>query len=391
VTDFFAIRAHDPHTAARAGILRTPHGDVPTPVFMPVGTQATVKSLSPDELRRLGATIILGNTYHLYLRPGPDLIAEMGGLHQFMAWDRPTLTDSGGFQVFSLAANRSISEEGVTFRSHIDGSSHLFTPESVVEVQHKLGADIIMPLDECTPYPCPRNYAEIALERTHRWAERARNAHGRPGQALFGILQGSTYADLRRHSAETLGGMSFPGFSIGGLSVGEPKAVMHEMLEACIPSLPPERPRHLLGVGSPEDLFEGIARGVDMFDCALPTRIARNGTLLVHTGRVNIRNARYEHDSRPVEEGCTCYLCQNFSRAYLRHLFRCREMLGPRLATVHNLHFLFVLMERIRKRIQEGTFAAYREEFLASYEVVPEDIRQEEAGRRRKGRSARSV
>jgi queuine tRNA-ribosyltransferase len=259
-----------------------------------------------------------------------------------------------------------------------------------VEIQENLGADIIMPLDECAPYPCPRDYAEVALERTHRWAERAQQAHGRKGQALFGILQGSTYTDLRRRSAEVLGAAGFVGYSIGGLSVGEPKAIMHEMLEACIPHLPPERPRHLLGVGSPEDLFEGIARGVDMFDCVLPTRIARNGTLFVSTGRVNIRNAQYERDSAPVEDGCTCYTCQNFSRAYLRHLFRCREVLGLRLATLHNLHFLFTLMGHIRKHIVEGTFPGYMAAFLASYQAVAEERRQDEAERRRNARLAPS-
>ncbi|MBN1484814.1 MAG: tRNA guanosine(34) transglycosylase Tgt [Chloroflexia bacterium] len=373
---------------ARAGLLHTPHGDVPTPMFMPVGTQATVKTLSPDELHQLDAHIVLGNTYHLYLRPGADLVAELGGLHGFMRWERPILTDSGGFQVFSLADNRSIAEEGVTFRSHIDGSSHLFTPESVVAVEEQLGADIIMPLDECTPYPCPRDYAEEAMERTHRWAGRARAAQHRTDQALFGIVQGSFYPDLRRRSAETLAGMDFPGYAIGGLSVGEPKDLMHEMLEHSIAPLPEERPRHLLGVGSPEDLLEGIERGVDMFDCVMPTRMARNGTLLVRSGRVNIRNAQYERDAGPVQEDCECYACRNFSRAYLRHLFRSREILGLRLATIHNLHFLLDLMGQARQHILAGSFARFKEQFLAGYHTVPEKVRLAEAAQRRQARQS---
>ncbi len=379
----FEIVAEDPHSAARAGLLHTPHGDIPTPVYMPVGTRAAVKTVTPDELRAAGATIILGNTYHLYLRPGAEVVAEMGGLHRFMGWEGPLLTDSGGFQVFSLAANRKIDEQGVTFRSHIDGSTHLFTPESVVRTQEQLGADILMPLDECAPYPCPAGYAQEALERTHRWAERSLRAHTRPDQALFGILQGSTYEDLRRRSAETLAGMDFPGYAIGGLSVGEPKSEMHAMLEACVTLLPRDRPRHLLGVGSPEDFFEGIARGIDMFDCVLATRIARHGALLARGGRLNIRNAQYERDPRPIEEGCACYTCRRFTRAYLRHLFQNDELLGLRLATIHNLHFLLSLMQRIRESIVGGTFRQLQDEFLAGYEAVPEEVRREEAARRR--------
>ncbi len=387
----FEIVAEDPHSAARAGILHTPHGDVPTPVFIPVGTQATVKTVSPDELREGGATIVLANTYHLYLRPGTDVVAELGGLHRFMAWDGPILTDSGGFQVFSLAANRQVAEEGVTFRSHIDGSLHLFTPEKVIEFQEKLGADVIMPLDECTPYPCSRDYAEEAHRRTLRWAERSRQAHRRPEQALFGIVQGSIYPDLRRESAETLADMDFPGFAIGGLSVGEPKEAMHAMLEVCVSILPREKPRHLLGVGSPEDFFEGVARGMDMFDCVLPTRIARHGALLVREGRLNIHNASYARDPRPVEEGCTCYTCRRFSRAYLRHLFQSREILGLRLATLHNLHFLLRLLEGIRRSILHGMFPVFKEEFLSTFRPVPEEVRQNEAARRRPARSRSNV
>ncbi len=384
---FFEIVAEDPHSAARAGILHTPHGDVPTPVFIPVGTQATVKTVSPDELREMGATIVLANTYHLYLRPGADVVAELGGLHRFMAWDGPILTDSGGFQVFSLAGSRQVAEEGVTFRSHIDGSLHMLTPEKVIEIQEKLGADIVMPLDECTPYPCPRDYAEEAHQRTLRWAERSRKAHRRPDQALFGILQGSVYPDLRRASAEALVAMDFPGYAIGGLSVGEPKEQMHAMLEVCVSFLPREKPRHLLGVGSPEDFFEGVARGVDMFDCVLATRIARHGALLVREGRLNIHNASYARDPRPVEEGCTCYTCRRFSRAYLRHLFQSQEVLGLRLATLHNLHFLFRLLEDIRRSILSGNFLAFKEEFLSTYRPIPEDVRQNETARRLRARS----
>ncbi len=380
----FEIVAEDAQTAGRAGILHTPHGDVPTPVFMPVGTQATVKTVSPDELSAAGAALILGNTYHLYLRPGGDVVAALGGLHRFMGWNRPLLTDSGGFQVFSLAANRSISEEGVTFRSHIDGSVHLFTPESVMAVQEQLGADIAMPLDECTPFPCPRGYTQEAMERTHRWAERARASQRRSDQALFGILQGGVYPDLRRQSAAVLSGMDLAGYAIGGLSVGEPKETMHAMLETCVPLLPRDRPRHLLGVGSPEDLFGGVARGIDMFDCVLPTRIARHGALLVTSGRLNIRNAQHERDARPIEEGCGCYTCRHFSRAYLRHLFLSQEQLGQRLATIHNLHFALALMRRIRESIVGGSFAALRDEFLAGFATVPEEVRRNEAGRRRR-------
>jgi len=383
----FEIVAEDAHSAARAGLLHTPHGDVPTPVFIPVGTQATVKTVSPDELRQAGATIVLANTYHLYLRPGPDVVAELGGLHRFMGWDGPILTDSGGFQVFSLAANRQVSEEGVTFRSHIDGSLHLFTPERVIEAQEKLGADIVMPLDECTPYPCSYEEAREAHRRTLRWAERSRKAHRRPDQALFGIVQGSVYPDLRQESAETLAGMDFPGYAIGGLSVGEPKEAMHAMLEVCVPLLPREKPRHLLGVGSPEDFFEGVARGMDMFDCVLATRIARHGALLVREGRLNIHNAAYARDPRPIEEGCACYTCRHFSRAYLRHLFQSQETLGLRLATLHNLHFLFHLLADIRRSILDGTFLTLKEEFLATFRPIPEEVRRNEAARRRLARS----
>ena len=382
----FELIKKDPHTQARVGVIHTPHGQIPTPVFAPVGTQATVKAVSPRELRELGASLILANTYHLYLRPGPDTVADLGGLHGFMGWDGPIMTDSGGFQVFSLAHLRSVDMTGVTFRSHLDGAEHLFTPEKVVVIQEKLGADIILCLDEC-PEPLDYDYNVQALERTHHWAERCRAAHTRRDQALFGIVQGGAFADLRRQSAEFITALDFPGYSIGGLSVGEPKEVMHEMLEVTVPLLPQDKPRHLLGVGSPEDIFEGVARGIDIFDCVLPTRIARNGALFVRTGRLNIRNARYADDPAPIEEGCDCYTCRNFSRAYLRHLIMAREILGLRLATLHNLHFMLNLVREIREAILAGTFAALKKEFLANYEIIPHEARQRNRETRLKSRN----
>ncbi len=371
----FTLTKCDAHIAARAGCFQTPHGEILTPAFVPVGTQATVKSLSPRELRELGATLIQANTYHLYLRPGPDVIAKMGGLHPFMAWHGPILTDSGGFQVFSLEHLRIIGDEGVAFRSHIDGSEHFFTPEKVMGIQERLGADIIMCFDEC-PEPLDYDYNVRALERTHRWAERCRAAQRREDQALFGIVQGGGFADLRRRSARFLSSLDFPGYAIGGLSVGEPKKTMHAMLEETVPLLPEDRPRHLLGVGSPEDLFECVARGIDIFDCVLPTRIARNGALLTRSGRINIRNSRFADDPAPVEEGCQCYTCRTFSRAYLRHLIRANELLGLRLTTLHNLHFLLSLIREIRASILDGTFAALKEEFLSNYRIIDHEVRQ---------------
>jgi len=371
----FELLQEAPHSRARAGVIHTPHGQIPTPVFAPVGTQATVKAVSPRELHELGASLILANTYHLYLRPGPDTVADLGGLHGFMGWDGPIMTDSGGFQVFSLARLRAVDMTGVTFRSHLDGSEHLFTPERVIEIQEKLGADIILCLDEC-PEPLDYDYNVQALERTHHWAERCRAAHTRRDQALFGIVQGGAFADLRRQSAEFITALDFPGYSIGGLSVGEPKELMHEVLEVTAPLLPDDKPRHLLGVGSPEDIFEGVARGVDIFDCVLPTRIARNGAVFTRTGRLNMRNARYADDPSPIEEGCGCYACRHFSRAYLRHLIMAKEILGLRLATLHNLHFMLHLMRKIREAILAGTFAALKRDFLANYEIVPHEARQ---------------
>jgi queuine tRNA-ribosyltransferase len=379
----FTLEQACDETLARAGVLHTPHGPVPTPVFMPVGTQATVKTLAPWDLTAAGARIVLANTYHLYLRPGADVVAELGGLHQFMGWDAPILTDSGGYQVFSLADRRRIDDDGVVFRSHIDGSEHRFTPASVMRTQELLGADIVMALDECTAYPCDHDYARRAMERTHRWAEACLAAKTRPDQALFGITQGGMYEDLRRESARFIAGLDTPGIAVGGLSVGEPKDVMWRMLVVTMPHLPANKPRYLMGVGSPEDLVEGVAHGVDLFDCVLPTRIARNGALLTETGRLNIRNAAYERDPRPIEEDCDCSTCQHFSRAYLRHLFKAQEILGLHLATVHNVRFLVRLMERMRAAILAGEFAAFRQAFLAAYRPADAEARTRNRAARR--------
>ena len=374
MTFSFELLTQDNQTQARAGLLHTPHGDIPTPVFAPVGTQATVKTLTPTDLHNLGATLILANTYHLYLRPGPDLIADFGGLHQFMQWDGPILTDSGGFQVFSLEGLREIDEDGVTFRSHLDGSKHRFTPEQVIAIQEKIGADIIMAFDECPP-PDDYDYNIEALDRTHRWAERCRQAQQRSDQALYGIVQGGVFADLRAKSAEYLTSLDFPGYAIGGLSVGETKAEMHAMLDVLHPILPAHKPRYLMGVGSPEDLFECVARGVDQFDCVLPTRIARNGAVFTPNGRVNLRNARFAADKNPIDPDCTCYTCRTFSLAYLRHLIIAKETLALRLTTIHNLHFMLDTMRRIRQSILNGNFAAYKNEFLQKYQAVAEENR----------------
>ncbi|MCL5677154.1 MAG: tRNA guanosine(34) transglycosylase Tgt [Firmicutes bacterium] len=361
--------SHRSHwTAARVGRIRTPHGEIDTPAFMPVGTQATVKTLTPEEVAGTGAQIVLSNTYHLYLRPGHELVRQAGGLHRFMHWDRPILTDSGGFQVFSLASLRKITEEGATFKSHIDGSTHTLTPEKVMEIENALGADIIMAFDECTPYPCEHDYAKASVERTSRWAARCQAAHARPqDQALFGIVQGSTFADLRREHARQITSLGFPGYAIGGLSVGEPKPVMYEILEETLPLLPQDRPRYLMGVGSPDALIEGALRGVDMFDCVLPTRIARHGQALTPAGRVVIRNAAYANDLGPLDPTCDCYTCQNYSRAYLRHLFKAKEVLGLRLVSLHNLRYLARLMAGLRQAIARGHELEYRQAFYDSY------------------------
>jgi queuine tRNA-ribosyltransferase len=336
---------------------------------MPVGTQATVKTLSPDDLESIGAEIILSNTYHLFLRPGHELVREFGGLHRFMGWNRPILTDSGGFQVFSLAELRKITEDGVTFQSHIDGGArHFITPESAVEIQEALGADIIMAFDECVPYPATRDYVHESLDRTLRWAKRCASARRDAGQALFGIVQGGMYPDLRRRSAESLVDIGFDGYAVGGLSVGETKPVMYEMIEATAPSLPEDRPRYLMGVGTPEDLVEGVERGIDMFDCVMPTRNARNGTFFTSFGKLTIKNSRYERDREPIDPACRCYTCRNFARAYLRHLFNAGEVLALRLGTIHNLSFYIGLMRDIRTSLAEGRFREFKKEFLEKRE-----------------------
>ncbi|NPV07858.1 MAG: tRNA guanosine(34) transglycosylase Tgt [Anaerolineae bacterium] len=367
----------------RRGIARTPHGTFATPAFMPVGTQATVKAMAPWDLRQAGVEIVLANTYHLYLRPGAEVIANLGGLHRFMGWDGPILTDSGGFQVFSLEHLRQVDEDGVRFRSHLDGSEHYFTPELVIQVQEALGADIIMCLDECAP-PHDRQGLEAALDRTHRWAERCREAQRRPDQALFGIVQGGIYPDLRERSADFLVGLDFPGYAIGGLSVGESKEDMHRMLEVTVPRLPEGRPRYLMGVGSPEDLWESVARGIDMFDCVLPTRVARNGAAFTWEGRINLRNAQYARDPSPLMDDCDCLTCQHFSRAYLRHLFQANEILGLHLVTAHNLRFFVRVMERIRSAIARRRFGEARAEFLGRYRTVDQDARRSNRGTRRR-------
>jgi queuine tRNA-ribosyltransferase len=355
-------------SGARLGRLHTPHGSYDTPLFMPVGTQATVKGMSPDELKEIGAGIILSNTYHLFLRPGSELIRDAGGLHGFMNWDRAILTDSGGFQVFSLSDLRDITEEGVTFRSHIDGSRKYLSPELSIKVQNDLGADIIMAFDECTPYPCEYGYADTSMKLTARWAKRCKEAHARPDeQALFGIVQGSVYPELRKESALRTIELDLPGYALGGLSVGEPGEVMNEILEVTVPLLPKDRPRYLMGVGSPDYLIDGVIRGIDMFDCVLPTRIGRNGTILTSKGRIIVRDAKYARDFTPMDDECDCYACRNFTRAYIRHLFKTGEILGLRLATWHNLRFLLRLMDDVRKAIADDRLLDFRREFFAKF------------------------
>lgn len=353
---------------ARLGKLYTPHGVIDTPVFMPVGTQATVKAMTPDELKEIGAKIILSNTYHLHMRPGEKLIEKAGGLHDFMHWDRSILTDSGGFQVFSLAKLRDITEDGVMFKSHLDGSKHFISPEKAIQIENSLGADIIMCFDECLPYPCEYDYAKKSLYRTIRWAERCKLEHkNTEKQALFGIIQGGMYKDLREESVREMTDLDFPGYSIGGLSIGEPKNMMYDVLDYTTPIMPENKPRYLMGVGSPDCLIEGALRGVDMFDCVLPTRIARNGTVFTSKGKLVIRNAEYAEDMRPLDDECDCYACRNFSRAYIRHLFKAKEILAARLATIHNLRFLIRLMEQIRQAIREDNLVEFRNEFFAKY------------------------
>ncbi|MDU5144386.1 MAG: tRNA guanosine(34) transglycosylase Tgt [Paenibacillus dendritiformis] len=355
-------------TGARLGIVHTPHGSFETPTFMPVGTQATVKTMSPEELKEMSAKIILSNTYHLFLRPGHEIIREAGGLHKFMNWDRAILTDSGGFQVFSLSEMRNIEEEGVHFRSHLNGDKLFISPEKAMEIQNALGSDIMMAFDECAPYPAEHSYVKHSLERTTRWAERCLNSHARPhDQALFAIVQGGMYEDLRIQSAKDLTSMDFPGYAIGGLSVGEPKPLMYEVLETTVPLLPDSKPRYLMGVGSPDALVEGSMRGIDMFDCVLPTRIARNGTTMTSQGRLVVRNAKFTRDFGPLDPNCDCYTCRNYSRAYLRHLIKADETFGLRLTTYHNLYFLLNLMRQVREAIREDRLRDFRDEFFEAY------------------------
>ena len=364
----YALIKKDSRTKARRGRVNTPHGPIETPVFMPVGTAGTVKAMKPEEVRDMGAQIILGNTYHLYLRPGHEVVKAAGGLHKFMNWERAILTDSGGFQVFSLGAMRKISEEGVEFRSHIDGSKHMLSPEKSMEIQNALGSDIMMAFDECAPYPADRNYVKNSLERTTRWLKRCKEYHkNTEQQSLFGIMQGGMYKDLRKQSAEEIVELDLPGYAIGGLSVGEPKEIMYEVMDDCVDYLPADKPRYLMGVGSPDCLFEGVERGIDMFDCVLPTRIARHGMAMTSQGRVNIKNAKYERDFTPLDPNCDCYTCRNYSKAYLRHLFKSDEILSSMLMTTHNLHFLVNTMAGIRKAIEEDRFLEYKKEFYDSY------------------------
>lgn len=340
---------------ARTGVFHTPHGDLQTPVFAPVGTQATVKTLTPEHLKEIRASLVLSNTYHLYLRPGDELVREMGGLHHFMQWPSPMLTDSGGFQVFSLSGTRKVDEDGVTFKSHIDGSMHRFTPERSIQIQNNLGADIIMAFDECAD-PNDHAYIKKAMERTHRWAERSLHAHGRSDQALFGIVQGGVNPDLRAQSAEYIASLPFPGIAIGGLSVGETKDEMHRTLDVVTPLLPENKPRYLMGVGTPEDLINGVLRGVDIFDCVLPTRLARHHAAFSPEGRLNLMNASFARDPRPIDETCDCYTCRTFTRAYIRHLIVAKELLAGTLISIHNLRALIRLMEQIRTLVANDVF-----------------------------------
>ena len=372
----FTLHAEDGD--ARAGVLRTSHGDVPTPAFMPVATQGSVKALDAQDLRGVGAKIVLGNAYHLYLRPGVDVVAELGGLHSFMGWDGPILTDSGGFQGFSLERLRKITEEGIRFKSHIDGSLHDLSPESVIMYQETLGADIVMPLDVCLPAPGTRGEVEAAAARTGRWAARCLEAHLREDQQLFGIVQGGLDPELRRRSAAEITALGFPGYAIGGLSVGESKAEMYETAGLTAELLPQNAPRYLMGVGSPEDLVECVGRGIDLFDCVLPTRIARNGLLFVPGGRLNVLSSSLRAEDGPVQEGCDCYVCETFSVAYIHHLFKAKELLAYRLATIHNLRFVLRLMEEMRAAVVSGVFQAYRDQFLARWTPVDEGVRREQ-------------
>ncbi len=369
------------NSSARAGELATAHGKVPTPVFLPVGSQATVRTLTPQDLRDIGIAMLLANSYHLYLRPGIPEVEKMGGLHRFMAWDGAILTDSGGYQIFSLSPLSKVTDEGVTFRSHIDGSQHFITPETAIRFQEALGADIIMVLDECPPSDASFDRVRQAMNRTHLWAARCQQAHQRTDQALYAIVQGGTSLELRRRSAEHLTSLGFAGYAIGGLSLGEPKEVTWGVVEETVPLLPGDRPRYLMGVGSPEDIIEAVSRGVDVFDSALPTRVARNGALFTRRGRVNIGNSRYRRMEGPVDSDCGCYTCRTFSAAYLHHLFNSGELLALRLATIHNLTFMADLMRDIGVAILGGTFDSFKNDFLKTYQPTDEKVRLEQKQR----------
>ena len=365
----YELIKQEKNTKARRGILHTNYGSFDTPMFMPVGTQATVKTLSPEELKEMHSAVILSNTYHLWLRPGADIVEKAGGLHQFMNYDGPILTDSGGFQVFSLAKNKKkdIVEEGVHFKSHLDGKALFLTPEESIRVQNKLDSDIAMSFDECPPYPVTYDYMKQSVERTLRWAARGKAVHQNPRQSLFGIVQGGEFEDLRKYSAEETVKMNFDGYSIGGTSVGEDKVTMYHMIDYAIPYLPEDKPRYLMGVGDPIDIIEGVIRGVDMFDCVLPTRIARHGNAFTRNGKINIKNAKYKEDFTPIEENCDCYACKHYTKAYIRHLITCNETFGARLLSIHNVRFLIKLTEELRKAIEEDTLLEYKEKFIEQY------------------------
>jgi len=372
--DSFKLIHQDKNTKARIGKLTTCYGQIDTPCFMPVGTQGTVKTLSPDELKEIGAQIILCNAYHLFLRPGKDVIKKLGGIHNFISWNRPILTDSGGYQIFSLALLRKVNDEGVEFQSHIDGMKHFLTPENIIEIQLDLGADIIMPLDECVHYPCSKDHAQVAMKRTIDWARRSKAALAENRepiienrQLLFGIIQGATYEDLRKDCAKELVEMDFSGYAIGGVSVGEPKNLRYNIVNLVTDLLPLDKPRYLMGVGLPEDIITAVELGVDMFDCVVPTRYGRNGTAFTSGGKIIVRNSPYIDDSRPLDKNCSCYTCRNFSRAYLRHLFNSEEILGLRLVSLHNVHFFLELMEKIKEAIRLDRFSEFKKEFLSTY------------------------